>query len=73
MQDRIISKAAEFVAGKNGVLLIEFLRGKKDVNEFKIAKKLNLTINQARNIIYKLSGKDILHFTRKKDKRKGWL
>lgn len=72
MQDKIIIKAAESLAGKNGVLLVEFLKGKKDVNEFNIAKKLNMTINQARNIIYKLHSKNIINSTRKKDKRKGW-
>ena len=46
--------------------------GKKHVNEFLIAKKLGLTINQTRNILYKLSDFGLVSFIRKKDKRKGW-
>jgi transcription factor E len=33
---------------------------------------MNLTINQVRNILYKLSAEGLVSFTRKKDKRKGW-
>ncbi|MDZ4226687.1 MAG: hypothetical protein U1B79_01095, partial [Candidatus Pacearchaeota archaeon] len=39
---------------------------------FVIAKKLNLTINQARNILYKISDFGLVSSIRKKDKRKGW-
>jgi len=42
-----------------------------NVNEFDIAKKLELTINQARNILYKLSDEGLVSFTRKKDKKNG--
>jgi transcription factor E len=48
------------------------LDGEKYVNEFIIAKKLNLTINQTRNILYKISDEGLVSFIRKKDKRKGW-
>ena len=33
---------------------------------------MKLTINQVRNIFYKLSNFGLVSFTRKKDKRKGW-
>ena len=33
---------------------------------------MELTINQVRNILYKLSAEGLVSFTRKKDKRKGW-
>ena len=46
---------------------------KKNVNEFLIAKKLNMTINQTRNILYKLADKGLVYFMRKKDlKSGGW-
>jgi len=41
-------------------------------NEFLIAKKLELTINQTRNILYKLSDEGLVSSVRKKDKKKGW-
>lgn len=59
-------------AGKNASAIVDLLFNKKNVNEFLIAKKLSLTINQARNILYKLSDEGLVTFTRKKDKKKGW-
>jgi len=60
------------LAGKPAEIIVDLLIGKKDVNEFIICKKLNLTINQTRNILYKLSDYGLVSFTRKKDKKKGW-
>jgi transcription factor E len=42
------------------------------VNEFTIAKKLGITINQTRNLLYKISDYGLLISERKKDKKKGW-
>ena len=60
------------IGGKNGSLLVDLLNGKKHVNEFLIAKRLELTINQTRNILYKLSDESLVSSVRKKDKKKGW-
>lgn len=60
------------IAGKQAEPLADLLDGKKYVNEFLIAKKLDLTINQTRNILYKISDQGLVSSTRKKDKRKGW-
>jgi transcription factor E len=60
------------MAGENTGRIVDILFGKKDVNEFLIAKKMDLTINQVRNILYKLSADGLVEFIRKKDKRKGW-
>jgi transcription factor E len=62
----------EKMIGPGAVSIVEILDSKKDVNEFLIAKKMNLTINQIRNILYKLSAEGLVSFIRKKDKRKGW-
>lgn len=59
------------IIGKPGEKLIETLYHKKNINEFLIAKKLGLTINQTRNLLYKLSDKDLIRFIRKKDSKKG--
>jgi len=48
------------------------LDGKKYINEFLISKKLGITINQTRNILYKISDYGLISSIRKKDKRKGW-
>jgi len=60
------------MAGEGTGRIVDILFGKKDVNEFSIAKKMDLTINQVRNILYKLSADGLVSFIRKKDKRKGW-
>lgn len=72
MQVKLLHDLVEEMAGVGTGRIVEILFGKKDVNEFLIAKKMNLTINQVRNILYKLSAEGLVSFVRKKDKRKGW-
>jgi len=72
MQVKLLHDLVEEMAGENTGRIVEILFGKKDVNEFLIAKKMELTINQVRNILYKLSAEGLVSFIRKKDKRKGW-
>jgi len=72
MQIKFLKSIVEHLTNKQSVPIVDLLAGKKDVNEFLIAKKLDLTINQTRNILYKLSDFGLVSFIRKKDKRKGW-
>ncbi len=72
MQVKLLHNLVEEMAGEGTGRIVEILFGKKDVNEFSIAKKMELTINQVRNILYKLSADGLVSFIRKKDKRKGW-
>lgn len=72
MQINLLKNLIEKVAGSVAVPIVEILYSKRDVNEFLIAKKMNMTINQVRNILYKLSAEGLVSFIRKKDKRKGW-
>jgi len=72
MQINLLKKVVENTAGPTAVKIVDLLFAKKDVNEFLIAKKLELTINQTRNLLYRLSHMGIISSIRKKDKRKGW-
>ncbi len=72
MQTKLLSEIASEIAGKQASSILELLMGRKDVNEFLIAKKVGLTINQVRNILYKLANFNLVTFIRKKDKKKGW-
>jgi transcription initiation factor TFIIE subunit alpha len=72
MQIKLLKDVVSNVAGKPASDIVDLLFGKRDINEFIIAKKLKLTINQTRNILYKLSNFGLVSFIRKKDKRKGW-
>lgn len=72
MQVKLLHDLVEEMAGVGTGKIVEILFGKKDVNEFLISKKMEMTINQVRNILYKLSAEGLVTFVRKKDKRKGW-
>ncbi len=72
MLNKLLKEIMVSIAGKQAEEIVDLLDGKKYVNEFIIAKKLNLTINQTRNILYKISDHGLVSFIRKKDKRKGW-
>ncbi|MFH1522124.1 MAG: hypothetical protein ABIF18_04160 [archaeon] len=69
---KLLHNLVEEMAGEDTGRIVEILFGNRDVNEFLIAKKMELTINQVRNILYKLSADGLVAFIRKKDKRKGW-
>ena len=68
----LLEEVSAIVGGKNSKPLVDLLFNQANVNEFIIAKKLNLTINQTRNILYKLSDEGLVTSIRKKDKKKGW-
>lgn len=72
MLKNLLKEVISFVAGKQAEDIVDLLDTQKYINEFVIAKKLNLTINQARNILYKISDFGLVSSIRKKDKRKGW-
>lgn len=72
MQINLLKNLVEEMAGSGTGVIVEILFEKENVNEFLIAKKMDLTINQVRNILYKLSAEGLVSFTRKKDKKKGW-
>ncbi len=60
------------IGSKEAYEVYKILKDKENVNEFIIAEKLKLTINQLRNIIYKFEQYNLITFTRKKDRKKGW-
>ncbi len=72
MIDDFLKEVLFIVAGKQADGMADLLNNNKHVNEFSIAKKLGITINQARNILYKIADKGLVSSIRKKDKRKGW-
>lgn len=71
MQIALFKDIVYSLAGSGAVKIIDLLYDKKNVNEFLIAKKLKLTINQTRNILYKLADEGLVSFIRKKDSKKG--
>ena len=72
MLKKFLREVVVIIVGKQAEEIADLLNTNKHVNEFIIAKKLNITINQARNILYKISDYGLVSFIRKKDKKKGW-
>ena len=72
MLKKILKEAVGIVVGKQTEDIVDLLDSKKYINEFIIAKKMGITINQTRNILYKLSDNGLVSSVRKKDKKKGW-
>jgi len=60
------------VAGHDVLPLLKALKNKKNVSEFKLAEQVKTEINLVRNMLYRLYHANLVTFTRKKDKKKGW-
>jgi transcription factor E len=71
MRIELLKEIVHFIIGEKSKGIVELLAVKKNVNEFIIAKKLGLTINQTRNLLYKLSDEGLVSVIRKKNKKKG--
>ena len=72
MLNKFLKEVVAIVVGKQAENIVDLLISEKYVNEFLIAKKMDFTINQTRNILYKISDYGLVSSTRKKDKKKGW-
>jgi len=72
MLEKFLKEAVIIVVGKSAEQIAELLDSEKHVNEFIIAKKMGITINQARIILYKLADSGLVSSVREKDKKKGW-
>ena len=70
--DKLIDDLILEIGGREVVPLVNLIKNKTDVSEFKIAAKLDITVNQVRNILYRLNNHNLVDFTRQKDKTKGW-
>ena len=71
MRVDLLKNIVSSIVGQPASEIVDLLHNKKNVNEFLIAKKLKLTINQTRNILYRLADEGLVSFIRKKDTKKG--
>ncbi len=60
------------VVGQEGLPLIRELIGKENISEFDLASKAKMDIKQVRKMLYLFYNSNMVAFTRKKDKIKGW-
>ncbi|MEK6893337.1 MAG: hypothetical protein AABX07_03985 [Nanoarchaeota archaeon] len=71
MHIELLKDVVYSIIGEKSKGIVDLLSVKRNVNEFIIAKKLNLTINQTRNLLYKLVDEGLVSVIRKKNKKKG--
>jgi transcription initiation factor TFIIE subunit alpha len=60
------------VVGEDSLKVVEFLKDKKNISDFKIAEKVKADIHEIRNILYRLYNHNLVTYYRKKDRQKGW-
>lgn len=70
--NKVIEEVVQEVAGDDVVPLVNILKNKKNISEFKLAEDIKQEINTTRNMLYRLYDYSLVSFTRKKDKKKGW-
>lgn len=72
LADKVVDELVKEVAGPDVIPLVQLIKDKENISEFKLADKMKITVNQVRNMLYRLSDKNLVSFIRKKDKKKGW-
>lgn len=72
LTDKKIEEVVSGVCGTDVLSLIRKLKGRENISEFKLAEILKEDIKRVRNTLYRLYGANLVDFTRKKDKKKGW-
>ncbi len=68
----VLHKTTVGAVGEDAISIVEYLKGKKDISEFKIAEDLKVDIHLVRNVLYRLNSKHLATYIRKKDRQKGW-
>ncbi len=68
----IINETVREVIGEESIKLVEYLKDKKNISDFKIAEKVDKDIHEVRNILYRLYHHNLVSYYRKKDRQKGW-
>src|SRR3989344_8054575 len=58
--------------GEDAMPVVEYLKGRKDVSEFQIAKSIKAEVGWVRQKLYALQNNNLVTYFRKKDREKGW-
>jgi len=73
---RLSSKLTESVVndsiGGDAMPVVEYLKGRKDISEFQIAKRIKAEVGFVRKMLYALQTHNLVTYFRKKDRQKGW-
>jgi len=60
------------IIGEDSIKVVEYLKDKKNISDFKIAENVKTDIHEIRNILYRLYNHNLVSYYRKKDRQKGW-
>ena len=60
------------VIGEDAVPIVQYLKGKKNISEFKIAESIKAEVNSIRKMLYAMQASNLVSYYRKKDRQKGW-
>lgn len=72
ISQELLDEYVSTIVGDDVLPLMGILINKSNLSEFKLAEMLNVTVNQTRNMLYRLNEQNLVAFIRKKDKKKGW-
>src|SRR3989304_4483194 len=72
LTQQLVNDIVSEAVGEDSLAIIEFLKDKKNISDFKIAEKVDLDIHEVRNILYRLYNQNLVTYFRKKDREKGW-
>lgn len=72
LTDMLIEELVSNLAGPDTIELVRNLMYKENISEFILADELKLSVNQIRNMLYRLMNHNLVYSTRKKDRQKGW-
>ena len=67
-----IQETVKEVIGEDSLKIINYIKDKKNISDFKIAEKVDRDIHEVRNILYRLYNFNLVTYYRKKDRQKGW-
>lgn len=72
LSNKLIENVVANVAGEDVVGLVNVMKNKKNISEFKLADSIRQEVNITRNMLYRLYDANLVSFIRRKDKKKGW-
>ena len=72
LTNKVIGEVVTEEVGPDVIPLVDELKKKQNVSEFKLAEDIKIDIKETRNMLYRLYKSNLVFFSRKKDKQKGW-
>ena len=72
LTNKVIGEVITEEVGPDVIPLVDQLKKRHNISEFKLAENIKIDIKATRNMLYRLYKSNLVTFSRKKDKQKGW-